>query len=169
MTSSCADFLVLNGELGQFDRIVMNPPFERGADIEHIRHAYAKLSPGGRLVAICAQRPAPAGGAGRALLRNWIDLPAGSFKETGDKRERRHCRDRRMRTAGAEVLTGARNRERKLDPRCQYPSQLLTREQPAPNVIADRLQTLVADPLAVDAGHVVSGMAHDVVDRDLIS
>ena len=53
----CADFLALGDELGPFDRIVMNPPFERGADIEHIRHAYAKLNPGGRLVAICANGP----------------------------------------------------------------------------------------------------------------
>jgi 16S rRNA A1518/A1519 N6-dimethyltransferase RsmA/KsgA/DIM1 with predicted DNA glycosylase/AP lyase activity len=33
----CDDFLALNGELAQFDRIVMNPPLERGADIGHLR------------------------------------------------------------------------------------------------------------------------------------
>lgn len=35
-----------------WDRIVMNPPFERGQDIEHVMHAYKLLAPGGRLVAL---------------------------------------------------------------------------------------------------------------------
>ena len=47
----------MNGELGTFDRIVMNPPFDHGADIRHIEHARGKLKPGGRLVAICAAGP----------------------------------------------------------------------------------------------------------------
>jgi phospholipid N-methyltransferase len=81
-TATCADFLSLNGELGRFDRIVMNPPFERGADIEHIRHAYAKLAPGGRLVAICANGPRQREELGE-LCAAWIDLPPGSFKEQG--------------------------------------------------------------------------------------
>lgn len=37
-----------------FDRIVMNPPFERGADIAHIQHASRFLAPGGTLTAISA-------------------------------------------------------------------------------------------------------------------
>jgi hypothetical protein len=78
----CADFLSLNGELGQFDRIVMNPPFERGADIEHIRHACAKLKPGGRLVAICANGSRQREELGETCT-HWIDLPPGSFKEQG--------------------------------------------------------------------------------------
>jgi hypothetical protein len=36
----------------QFDRIVMNPPFERGQDIDHIFHAYRMLVPKGILTAI---------------------------------------------------------------------------------------------------------------------
>lgn len=51
----CGDFLAMNGELGTFDRIVMNPPFDHGADIKHIEQARAKLKPGGWLVAICAE------------------------------------------------------------------------------------------------------------------
>lgn len=38
-----------------FDRIVMNPPFEHAVDIDHVRHAYALLNPGGRLVAIMSE------------------------------------------------------------------------------------------------------------------
>lgn len=44
-----ADFLKARGAV---DRIVMNPPFEKGQDIDHVRHAYDLLKPGGRLVAI---------------------------------------------------------------------------------------------------------------------
>lgn len=36
----------------KYDRILMNPPFERGQDAEHIRRAFHLLLPGGRLVAI---------------------------------------------------------------------------------------------------------------------
>lgn len=36
----------------QFDRVVMNPPFENGQSLDHVRRAYDLLAPGGRLVAI---------------------------------------------------------------------------------------------------------------------
>lgn len=40
-------------ERGPYDRILMNPPFEKTEAIEHIRHAYDQaLAPGGRLVAL---------------------------------------------------------------------------------------------------------------------
>jgi protein-L-isoaspartate O-methyltransferase len=78
----CGDFLEMNGELGTFDRIVMNPPFADAADIRHILHARAKLKPGGRLVAICANGPRQRAALG-PIADAWIDLPAGSFKESG--------------------------------------------------------------------------------------
>ncbi len=78
----CADFLACNGELGTFDRIVMNPPFANGADIRHIEHARGKLKPGGRLVAICANGPRQREKL-QPLATEWIDLPAGSFAEQG--------------------------------------------------------------------------------------
>lgn len=38
-----------------FDRIIMNPPFEKGQDMQHVLAAYSLLKPGGILVAIvCA-------------------------------------------------------------------------------------------------------------------
>lgn len=58
-----ADFLALqptdkgDTEIGLFDRIIMNPPFEHGADIAHIKHAWTFLKPGGRMVALCADGP----------------------------------------------------------------------------------------------------------------
>ena len=78
----CRNFLSLNGELGLFDRIVMNPPFENGSDIKHIRHALGKLKGGGRLVAVCANGPRQQE-ALKPIATDWIDLPAGSFKEQG--------------------------------------------------------------------------------------
>lgn len=76
------DFLNFNGELGKFDRIVMNPPFDHGSDIKHILHACHMLSEGGRLVALCAN-----GSRQREVLEplctSWEDLPEGTFKEQG--------------------------------------------------------------------------------------
>lgn len=78
----CADFLSCNGDLGTFDRILMNPPFENGADIKHITHALHMLKPGGRLVAICADGPRQ-NDALRPLASEWEPLPAGTFKDQG--------------------------------------------------------------------------------------
>jgi predicted RNA methylase len=78
----CADFLAIGEDLGEFDRVVMNPPFERGADPDHIKHAFALLAPGGRLVAVCANGPRQREELGEVCTQ-WIDLPAGSFKTRG--------------------------------------------------------------------------------------
>lgn len=77
------DFLSYEpGATMSFPRIVMNPPFENGADIRHIQHARRFLTKGGRLVAICANGPRQ-----RAALMDdaaeWHDLPAGSFASQG--------------------------------------------------------------------------------------
>lgn len=61
----CADFLAIDNPaayasrgsmapdpFGQFDCIIMNPPFAKGADVEHVTHAAGFLAPGGRLVAV---------------------------------------------------------------------------------------------------------------------
>lgn len=79
--ADCADFLAVS-PTGTFDRVVMNPPFERGADIEHIKHAIGFLKPGGRLVAICANGPRQQREL-KPLATEWRDLPAGSFKSEG--------------------------------------------------------------------------------------
>jgi phospholipid N-methyltransferase len=78
----CGDFLSFNGEMGTFDRIVMNPPFDNGVDIKHIRHAMGKLRPGGRLVALCANGPRQHEQL-RPLAATWEELPAGTFDGTG--------------------------------------------------------------------------------------
>lgn len=78
----CADFLQCNGDLGTFDRILMNPPFANADDVKHIMHARGMLAEGGRLVAICANGPRQRA-ALQPIAREWIDLPPGTFKESG--------------------------------------------------------------------------------------
>ena len=82
---------------GRYDRIVMNPPFERGQDAEHVRRAYSFLKPGGILVAIVSTGPFfrtdNASQAFREFVRvnnaQTIDVAAGAFtgaeafKQTG--------------------------------------------------------------------------------------
>jgi protein-L-isoaspartate O-methyltransferase len=80
------DFLQCNGDLGKFDRILMNPPFVNGDDIKHIQHAIKFLKPNGRLVAICAGGPRQQAVL-QPLAENsggiWEPLEPGTFKESG--------------------------------------------------------------------------------------
>ncbi len=78
----CEDFLECNGNLGKFDRVLMNPPFENGSDIKHIQHAITFLNPGGRLVAICANGPRQ-NEILQPLSTKWNELPEGTFAGTG--------------------------------------------------------------------------------------
>lgn len=50
-----ADFMALSEHDFKFDRIVMNPPFDRGQWQAHLQHAAAMLKRGGRLVAVLPQ------------------------------------------------------------------------------------------------------------------
>lgn len=47
------DFLQIKDK--NFDRIVMNPPFENGQDVEHVMHALELLNSDGRVVAIMSE------------------------------------------------------------------------------------------------------------------
>lgn len=58
----------------EFDRVLMNPPFERNADAEHVQAAWRWLKPGGRLVAIIS--PGHTMSRGAAFLR-WIEEVGG--------------------------------------------------------------------------------------------
>jgi 16S rRNA G1207 methylase RsmC len=80
------DFLSMGeADLGTFDRVVMNPPFDNGVDIKHVEHARALLRKGGLLVGICADGPRQ-----QKVLRPeveasggiWEPLPAGTFEGT---------------------------------------------------------------------------------------
>ena len=74
-----------------FDRVMMNPPFEKLQDIDHVRHAYGLLAPMGRLVAIMSTGPFFRNDRKCVAFRDWLedlaatvhDLPENSFKESG--------------------------------------------------------------------------------------
>lgn len=78
------DFLAMDADRlgGLFDRVLMNPPFKQGRDIKHIEHARRLLAPGGRLVALCANRPRQQAKLRPAAIE-WYPLPDGSFRSEG--------------------------------------------------------------------------------------
>jgi len=47
-----SDFNQYSGNGKQYDRVLMNPPFEKSTDMVHVRRAWNFVKPGGRLVAI---------------------------------------------------------------------------------------------------------------------
>jgi methylase of polypeptide subunit release factors len=74
-----------------YDRIYMNPPFEEGQDIDHVRHAYGMLADGGEMVAVMSEGVFFRGDRKATEFREWLmelnfnteKLPEGSFKESG--------------------------------------------------------------------------------------
>jgi predicted RNA methylase len=88
-TVRVADFLTVPAE-PRYDRVVMNPPFTKGADMQHVEHALRFLKPGGLLVSVMSwvvteHNPRT------ATFRNLIEarggtvepVAAGAFKESG--------------------------------------------------------------------------------------
>ncbi|WP_442865929.1 methyltransferase [Aeromonas sp. QDB02] len=71
-----------------YDAVVMNPPFSNDMDIDHVRHAYDHLKPGGRLVAIVSATAGDRQNNKNKAFREWFDglggseqaMPEGSFK-----------------------------------------------------------------------------------------
>lgn len=84
------DFLQVE-PIPKYDRVIMNPPFEGLLDIDHVRHAYVFLKPGGRLTAIMSAavdfRQDKKVKAFRKFVEEsggwWQANPEGSFKESG--------------------------------------------------------------------------------------
>ena len=91
----CADFLATTpatapiGLRGRFDRVVMNPPFNKGQDLKHIAHAVTHwLKPGGRLLALMLPHEDDAisqalGAADDLCSWSTEDIEVGAFKESG--------------------------------------------------------------------------------------
>ena len=129
------DFLELakelkNGDARQrFTHIIMNPPFSKQQDIDHIMAAFELLVPGGVLVSVVSPSPFWRTNEKAQGFRDWlqtgdslelmeeIDLPEGAFKESGTmiptkiiKLRREGILDTNTVTAIApEVLTKAPN------------------------------------------------------------
>lgn len=88
------DFLKLGDDGAEiaensFDRIIMNPPFTRGTDGKHIKHALRFLASGGLLVSVVAGGDRQERFADLAGSRTWYakSLGAGAFKESGTQIE----------------------------------------------------------------------------------
>lgn len=86
------DFLEYEvGQVREFDRVVMTPPFSKQQDIDHIYHAYDLLSPGGILVSVVSPSPFFRTNNKSVRFREWIeeldgevsDVGAGEFKTSG--------------------------------------------------------------------------------------
>lgn len=77
------------GSWSGYDRIVMNPPFSKRQDAEHVMHAYKLLKPGGRIVAIMGEGVFFGQDKKAQEFREWLDsvggtsekLPEGSFMD----------------------------------------------------------------------------------------
>lgn len=87
-----ADFLtVAPHEYCPFDAVLMNPPFAKGAEVRHVRHALQFLRPGGRLLAILSAGITYRTDRAYADLRDILTnagasiepLPSGTFREAG--------------------------------------------------------------------------------------
>ncbi|KKL66017.1 hypothetical protein LCGC14_2149190, partial [marine sediment metagenome] len=78
-------------DANSFDRVVMNPPFEKLQDIDHVRRAWDYLKPGGRLISIMSPGPFFRETKKAKSFREWFeqqggevhDIEAGAFKESG--------------------------------------------------------------------------------------
>lgn len=87
----------------RYDRVIMNPPFENGQDIEHIQQAYKLLKPDGILVAVLSESACSNSRKAYKEFRTWaglvqrnptlpgeefsqmvtVPLDKGAFKESG--------------------------------------------------------------------------------------
>lgn len=84
------DFMTADIERG-YDRIVMNPPFEKMQDVDHVLKAFDCLNEGGRIVSIMSRSPFFNSTKKAFSFRAWfdevggeqIDIPPGAFKESG--------------------------------------------------------------------------------------
>lgn len=82
-----SDFMDVNGN---YDRIIMNPPFSDRRDMAHIQHAYDLLKPDGRLVAIMGEGVFFGQDKKAQSFREWFEriggtdekLEAGTFNDS---------------------------------------------------------------------------------------
>jgi hypothetical protein len=70
------DFMDLNE--GEYDRIIMNPPFGDRRDSAHVQHAYELLKPGGRLVAIMGEGVFFGQDKRAQEFREWLERVGGT-------------------------------------------------------------------------------------------
>ncbi len=75
---------------GNYNVIIMNPPFEKGMEMTHVLHAFDLLAPNGKLVAIMSEGPFFRSDNQATQFRDWLDefggeseqLPVDAFNNT---------------------------------------------------------------------------------------
>ena len=78
------DFMKDFSEGKSYDRIVMNPPFSKRQDTEHVRRAYDLLKPGGRLVAIVSEGSFFGKDSKAAEFRDWLEKVGGTSEKLAE-------------------------------------------------------------------------------------
>lgn len=79
----CADFLSTQ-PVADFDRAVMNPPFAKQADIDHVLHAHKYLKAGGRLVSVMSASVLFRDNAKTKAFRDFVEARGGTFERLPD-------------------------------------------------------------------------------------
>jgi predicted RNA methylase len=92
LTLMVKDFLSIE-PAPHFDQVVMNPPFAKGQDVDHVLHAIEFLKPGGVLASIMAGNAATKEDKRHRAFRSVLscemngwdcqEVPAGTFRESG--------------------------------------------------------------------------------------
>lgn len=85
------DFLKFKPVAEEYDKVIMNPPFSKQQDIDHIYHAFDVMITGGILVSVVSESPFYRENEKSVNFRKFlsdnnaiiIDLPAGAFKTSG--------------------------------------------------------------------------------------
>lgn len=78
------DFMKDVSEGKSYDRIVMNPPFSKRQDTEHVRRAYDLLKPGGRLVAIVSEGSFFGKDKKASEFRDWLEEVGGTSEKLAE-------------------------------------------------------------------------------------
>ena len=85
------DYDFLTYDVGTWPRIIQNPPFEEGQDVDHVRRAYECLESGGILVSVMNESPFFRNDRKYLSFRQWlngqahdiVELEQDAFKESG--------------------------------------------------------------------------------------
>jgi len=125
------DFLQFTGS---YDRIVMNPPYAKGAEIEHVMHAFDCLNGGGIIVAVVSQAWQHRTDKKYATFRSFIEQQQYSWDELAPDT---------FRESGASVQTGILTMHKKAESKAlpKMPEPVLDVVPPAND---DEAQSLLA-------------------------
>ncbi len=86
------DFLDFAAKGYEYDVIIANPPFTKNQDIDHLRHMYDMLAPGGQMVCMTSKHWELSENKKETEFRNWLmdldkcevlDVDANAFKSSG--------------------------------------------------------------------------------------